>query len=374
MEDSGNLADLEAKIATLERSEFQLKMQVFYLHKKLSEGVQSAEDDEDQSVINVNILEDRSVDILALREDLEYSRRRIVDLESEVLQLQLLRDNEAIEFQKLMQMQPSTDVALLEDSRRREREVAKTIAEHDEALISQLQSDIATLQSQHVSDVALVEDCTSRLSAQIEKVDAKDTEIEELRCKLSDMTIKVGILTDTARQQEQLLSEVTSQQVSQAQSEIVHAELETLKIENSSLKDLLERQKTTTAIQAEALVQLRKVASEMGQFENGELSRLGAELSQCHDEKEAAQLTTQKLQHENLVLQKQLNDLKGLNGIELDSVPASLVSSTSVVPIPSNSGNNAFTPAAYSLGESASSEVSVVDVPKVDPKILDNYR
>lgn len=380
MEDSGNLADLEAKIATLERSEFQLKMQVFYLHKKLSESSQNANEDEDLSVSSVNLMEDRSVDVLTLREDLDYAKRRIVDLESEVLQLQLLRDNEALEYQKLMQLQPSTDVTLLEDSRRREREVAKTIAEHDGALIAQLQSELATLQTQHDRDVTLVEDCTSRLADAMEQVEAKDLELLELRTSVADLTKKVGILTDTARQQEQLLSDVSLRQAAQLRSEATDAELEGNRIEIASLKEQLELQKTTNAIQTEALVQLRAVASEMGQFENDELSRLGAELGLCHVEKDRAQLAVQKLEHENLVLQRQLNALKGLS---VDPVLVSALTTeatggvASVSSFSADASDNVLatsTSAALVL-KSRSNEGVVAPVPpQVDTRILENYR
>lgn len=322
-------------------------------------------------------MEDRSVDVLTLREDLDYAKRRIVDLESEVLQLQLLRDNEALEFQKLMQLQPSTDVALLEDSRRREREVAKTIAEHDGALITQLQSDLATLQTQHDRDVTLVEDCTSRLADAMEQVETKDLELLELRSSVADLTKKVGILTDTARQQEQLLSDVSLRQSMQLQSEATEAELESHRIEIASLKEQLELQKTTNSIQTEALVQLRAVASEMGQFENDELSRLGAELGQCHVDKDRAQLAVQKLEHENLVLQRQLNALKGLS---VDPVLVSALATdatggvASVSSFSADANDSVLAASAVAILKSRSNDGVVNQAPQIDPRILDNYR
>ncbi|KAJ1405510.1 hypothetical protein B484DRAFT_404431, partial [Ochromonadaceae sp. CCMP2298] len=69
---------------------FSLKMQLFYLNKKI-EGRTPEEDDASTSIV-----EDRSADILILREENEHLRRQAVDLESEILQLQLMRENDAV--------------------------------------------------------------------------------------------------------------------------------------------------------------------------------------------------------------------------------------------------------------------------------------
>lgn len=369
MEDSGSLEDLLAKIAKLERNEFQLKMEIFYLHKKLADGTQSLEENEDQSLSSFNVMDDRSIDFLALREDLELSKQKITELESEVLQLQLLRENEGLEYQRLLQMQPSVDIAMLEESRRREREVAKSVAEHDGAVIAQLQSDLATLQSQHESDVTLVEDCTARLAAQMELGEHKDNELTELRSSVAELTKRVAILTDTARQQEQLLSEVSIHQAVQSNNEALSVELESYRIENASLKDQLERQKATNSIQTEALMQLRTVATEMGKFENEEFTRLGAELSQCHSERESAQLAVQRLEHEKNVLQRQLNELKELHPLGERLGTTSIITSAAVSP-----SAVVNIPDFVDVPKNHSVEAGVVDVPSVDPRILDNYR
>eukprot|EP01032_Pedospumella_encystans_P026691 gene26691-30163_t len=371
MEDTGSLEDLLAKIAKLERNEFQLKMEVFYLHKKLADA-HSVEENEDQSIASFN-MDDRSIDFLALREDMEVSRQRIVELESEVLQLQLLRENEGLEFQRLLQMQPSADIAMLEESRRREREVARSVAEHDGALIAQLQSDLATLQTQHESDVTLVEDCTARLAAQMELNASKDAELAESRNMVMELTKKVAILTDTARQQEQILSDVSIHQAIQSNNEAVSVELESYKIENASLKEQLERQKAANMIQTEALTQLRTVATEMGKFENEEFTRLGAELSQCHSDRETAQLAVQRLEHEKNVLQKQLNELKGLHPSNEDQgVTSSTLTTSSTAATASPSAKQQDNSVTATLTEIARSRSP--EIPTVDPRILDNYR
>lgn len=311
MEATGNLSELEEKIASLERSEFDLKMQVFYLNKKLADTAQQAADP-DHNVINVNMIEDRSVDILALRDDLEYSRQRITELESEVLQLQLTRDNDALEYQKLMLAQPSTDVALLEESRKREREIAKTLADHDTALISKLQSEIDTLQQQHEQDGRLLDACTARLATQTEVVESKDLQITHLQFEIADLSTKVSVLTDTARQQEQLLAAAEQTKRDLAQRE---QELAATKQENASLKDQITRQEGLMATQAESLAYLRATASQAGQAENEALLTVNAELSQALDAKDEAILTSQRLQYDNEVLRRQLGELRNIRGI-----------------------------------------------------------
>lgn len=305
MEDGGNLAEMGEKIAALERSEFDLKMQIFYLKQKLSE--QQA--DGEQGVINVNMIEDRSVDILALRDDLEFSRQRIAELESEVLQLQLTRDNDALEYQKLMLAQPSADVALLEESRKREREIAKTLADHDTALIAKLQADIDSLQLQHEQDASLLEDCTARLAVQTEITQSKDAEIDRLQSEVAELSVKVSVLTDTARQQEQVLASAEQAKIELSKLQL---DLTASRQENVSLTDQITRQEGLMATQADSLAYLR---SEVARKENGELLRISAELSQALDERDEAVLNSQRVQYDNEVLRKQLGELRSIRGI-----------------------------------------------------------
>jgi hypothetical protein len=295
-----SLSDQEAKIASLERANFDLKMQVFYLNKKISDGA-LAESDPDQAAINVNLIEDRSVDIIGLRDELEFAKNRIEELESEVFQLQLIRDNEALEYQKLLQTQPSNDISLLEESRRRERDIAKTIAEHDAALISKLRLEVDSLQQQHERDSKLVEDCTERLTNQMEIQEVTNAELERLREANTELSDKVTVLTDTARQQERLLTEATSSRIDPQ----VH---DLLRKENTQLKEQVERQKTAIAHQAEALSKLSTASAE----ESQDMIRLATELDVCCTARDDAVLQSQRLKYENEVLRVQLHELKSI--------------------------------------------------------------
>eukprot|EP01039_Chlorochromonas_danica_P007429 gene7429-8216_t len=97
MKNSSNLNELEAKIATLERSNFDLKLQLHYLNKKYANATNNP--DITGPEVNINVIEDRSADILGLREELDYAKKRILELESEILQIQLVRDKEKTEYQ-----------------------------------------------------------------------------------------------------------------------------------------------------------------------------------------------------------------------------------------------------------------------------------
>ena len=296
------LSDLQTKIESLERANFDLKMQVFYLNKKISDGV-ALSDETDQSNINVNLIEDRSADIIALREELDFSKRRTEELESELFQLQLLRDNEALEYQKMLQSQPSIDITILEESRRREREVAKTVAEHDAQLIAKLRNEIDSLEKQHDRDVKLVEDCTARLTSQMEQSEETNTEITNLREQNNELQNKISVLMETAKQQEQQL---TNNNIT-----------EQLKHENIQLKEQIERQKISIANQTAAL---NKLGSESAN-ESDEIIRMSSELETCYIAKDNAIQQQERLKYENDVLRVQIYELKSVNSVSQEPSP-----------------------------------------------------
>lgn len=196
-----NLSEYEAKVAALERSNFDLKMQVYYLDKKYSD----TKNNETIDTTNTT-LESSNFKILELEEETEYSKRKIVELESEILQLQLLRENDAQEYQKSSKLINANQFPILEESRKRERDVAKAVAEHDAALIAKLQSELENLQLEHKKDIELIDECTARLAQQMEIVKLKEDEITNLKKVNAEIVQNMDILSDTARHQELLLS------------------------------------------------------------------------------------------------------------------------------------------------------------------------
>lgn len=173
---AANLNELESKISTLERANFDLKLQLHYLNKKHAGEVNPSASGPE---VNINVIEDRSIDVLSLREEVEYSKRRILELESELLQSQLARDKEKNEYAKALQVRPP-ESAVVEDNRRREREVAMAIAEHDALLIAKLRSELEASGRQRENDKKLIDDLLTQ-------VDGKDEEIGKLMVTVRDL-------------------------------------------------------------------------------------------------------------------------------------------------------------------------------------------
>jgi DNA repair exonuclease SbcCD ATPase subunit len=190
---SGNLKDMETKINSLERANFDLKLKLHYLNKKYANAGENAPGPDDPS--NRMMMGDTQVDIIAIREENEYSKRRIIELESELLQLQLIRDREAAEFQKALKMKaPNHQQA--EENRKREREVAMAIAEHDAALIKKLQEETSLLQKQREKDKELIDTLTNDLSRTKLLLDEREKEIEDLKTKNKDLQLKIELLKE----------------------------------------------------------------------------------------------------------------------------------------------------------------------------------
>ena len=149
---------------SLERTNFDLKMKLHYLTKKLQQ-TQPPESPGPQSHLNqstilhptdnfnmssFHILDEQPMEMLILREEYEQLKQQHQTLESQYLQLQLLRDHDQTEYQKLLQSTQSTmnmNSLQHEESYKREREVALAIAEHDAMLINKLQAEVQSLQS-----------------------------------------------------------------------------------------------------------------------------------------------------------------------------------------------------------------------------------
>ncbi|RYG94811.1 hypothetical protein EON65_56910, partial [archaeon] len=181
MKPAANINELETKIQTLERVNFDLKLQLHYLNKKYAGAVNPNATGPE---VNVHVLEDRSVDILSLREELEYAKKRILELESELLQVQLLRDRERSEYQKALQHRPPE---IMEENRRREREVSLAIAEHDAILIAKLRGELEGLGVEMESNKKLIE----TLKDQLENKEIEVSSLQEAKKRLESEVDKL---------------------------------------------------------------------------------------------------------------------------------------------------------------------------------------
>ena len=347
MDESATVNEMENKISALERSNFDLKMQLFYLNKKY-EGLVTDGDNPEDSML-VNVVEDKSSDVLALREEIEYYQRKVAELEANNLQLQLLRDNESLEYQKVLKLQPNENFAVLEEGRKREREVAKAVAEHDASLIKRLQAEIETLQAQRAGDKKLVDDCTAKLAAQVDATQDREASLAKMHAANLELKSQIDVLTDVARHQELLLSSqndiITSTHYSSqgnaanrggigataaaAASAAAHyplyaqqqplgaaaggpspayfpaEEVEGLRRENILLRDQLQKQSSAIMNQAEILSKLRVSTAGMSAMELSEAARLTGELDSCLAELEKTRQKCTRLEAENEALLRQ---------------------------------------------------------------------
>lgn len=216
-DDPSTLNEMETKISSLERSNFDLKLRLHYLNKKYMESTGTTDVQgglggglpQGQLIsaanhmagtshgaaalgklspnmlhpeINAHILEgadEKSLDLLQQREENDFLKRRVIELESNNLQLQLLRDHDQQEYQKILSLKPSS-IIQQEEHRKREREVAMAIAEHDAALIKKLQEELTFLSKQKESDQMMIENLSEQLTKKSNVIDDKDKEISRL--------------------------------------------------------------------------------------------------------------------------------------------------------------------------------------------------
>ena len=306
MNSSGNsLNELEAKLSNLERANFDLKMQLYYLNKKYAE-VQSQSEDNDGST---SIAEQIAPRLLAvnLKEENEYFKLRVVELESEIRNLQLLRESDNAEYQRTLHSKPHDSFAIIDESRRRERDAVKVIAEHDANLISKLRTEIGKLESIHENDQRLLDELTSTLSQQIEQLESKDSELEVLRCTVAELKSKVELLVDTAMHQEQVISGLQSSKSSPTRSLAMDSStVDALKQENASLRGQVERQNASILNQSEAINRLETSTSTILFCDEEEMKLLKQDLVRARNDK----VQLQKLLRSS---QKELEDLQQTN-------------------------------------------------------------
>lgn len=176
----GTLNELEGKINTLERSNFDLKLRLHYLHSKYGHLESKS------PTKGANFGYDIREEIQVLTEDNEYAKQRIVELESEILQLQLQREKDAEEYQAALRMKPAA-AQHLEEQRKREREVSLAIAEHDATVIAKLHEDLKAFETQKSSSDNLISSLNEKVAYLSRVLEGKDAEIDSLLMKMREM-------------------------------------------------------------------------------------------------------------------------------------------------------------------------------------------
>mmetsp|Transcript_22228 Transcript_22228/g.30603 ORF Transcript_22228/g.30603 Transcript_22228/m.30603 type:complete len:325 (+) Transcript_22228:19-993(+) len=198
--ESANLKEMEYKITTLERINFDLKMQLFYLNENknnangnsnLNRESNSYDDFEDQS--------DENMEILILRGEIESLKRKIEDLEMEN---QTLKLKEAEKYQRLLKAKPYEAIL---DNHKKEREEALAIAQHDAAFIYKLQQDIIKIQAQHAKDIVNYQELQLKLNEKSNLLLEKEEIIVQLTSFNSSMKQQLEILTEKSKYHELVL-------------------------------------------------------------------------------------------------------------------------------------------------------------------------
>jgi hypothetical protein len=260
--DTLTLSMEQMKIATLERENFDLKMKVYYAHtnekvSEIEEGNTNADEhDEDE----------KHLDLSAIKEN-EYCRNRISELERELEKVRLLLQNEAVENAKAVQSMGM--LGMLEESRKREREVAKAISEHDASLIAQLQEEVQGMQTQGDSDEAGLASLREQVRTQGEQLvflreliatqnmehDVQAGVLEQraqsLQLHNTDLASKLSITQDTQR---------CIQLIRSSALDSDSKELGLLRQENGIMREQLVHQGDSISSQARALLQIQTAA------------------------------------------------------------------------------------------------------------------
>jgi hypothetical protein len=193
------LNELESKINSLERSDFDLKLRLHYLNTKYGhlENSDSRHGEFD--------LRDK---IQALSEENEYYKQKIVELETEVLRLQVAREKEMEKYQEALRMNPAA-AHQVEERRKQEQEVSLAIAEHDTALIAKLQDELQQLHIERAGHQMIASELNDKISKLVRLADAKDAEIDSLVRTVRDMRVKIDSLSQEQQKIANLAEAVT---------------------------------------------------------------------------------------------------------------------------------------------------------------------
>ena len=347
-------------LGAMERSDknkFEQYMVAFYSkQKQQKEGGYVSTDPEKFA----NLLEDHCVESMTLRQAHDTSRRRIVELESELVEMRAKKQAESFIFPlnntnpfaspvaaKAMgnNSTPLTSINMvhLEENRRHERQAALAIAEHDAVLIRKLEGEIVSLRSQHESDVRLVKDCAERVTKLL-----RENEEKEMRLSLSEtaaqrLQTQITSMTDQLRTVELHLQHEKSSNLSRldekriVKDDTLHnlltvdatnnggiekylvnpnesESMAKVRAENIRLRAALAHETNRLRDQEEAFVRVKVSAEEITLLEAEEIARLETELDKALDDKEHWQKRCKTAEHQFLLLQQEYQELvKSIN-------------------------------------------------------------
>lgn len=342
----GVLKDLESKNSILERQNFDLKMQIYYLNEKLGGAEGAAAENAMASFV-----EARDASVASLKDANRGLAKRVAELELDLKQAVQQVAQAQAQVQALTTTgagkSSANDLAMLDENRHRERTAMKTIAEHDAVIIQQLEDSVKSLQAQHQNDMVLLSGCTDKITGLIEELEKKEVTILAQADQIYSLEQQCNTYNERVKQQEQmlvnwsvgvngirggddtLLSRATTMNgteqdkpnpafasqtfsspsrrwaatsPSSSKRENISSrdfldfgvkqaweELHALRLENKSLADELDKRDSLIKTQEEALRRVRNTVEDVAMLEAEEIARLEAQLETTLAERNALQ-------------------------------------------------------------------------------------
>ena len=345
-------------LGAMERSnKFEQNMVAFYSQQKQQKGagggyvVPVSTDPEKLA----NLIEDHCVESMTLRQAHDTSRRRIVELESELVEMRAKKQAESFIF-PLNNTNPfaspiaakaignhsspltSINMVHLEENRRHERQAALAIAEHDAVLIRKLESEIVSLRSQHENDVRLVKDCAERVNKLLQENDEKEMRLSLSESVVQRLQAQITSMTDQLRTVELHLQHEKSSNLSRLDEKRIVKDdtlqnllsadptnnqgfekylvnpnesesMAKVRAENIRLRAALAHETNRLRDQEDAFVRVKVSAEEITLLEAEEIARLETELDKALDDNEHWQKRCKTAEHQSLLLQQEYQEL-----------------------------------------------------------------
>ena len=288
-----SLNELERRLAAITRQNFDLKMQIFYLHQNR----RSLVEDESEDVYAPSV-EEFHVEIHQKNEEIGALQQRINDLEME------LKIKNGEEKQ-------------LEENINTKSRVAKVIYDFDNQeivrlneLVESMRAEVAALQA---NNAAINDDLVhmSNINSNSEMIiNEKDSMIQKLKYLLKTNNICEDTLSaiESASTTPSITTPAVNIPGSNANED--HCTVQQLKEDNRKLFELLERERMFIKSQEEALEKMRASNDEIILLEATEISRLSSELDRHMEEKKHWQMQYKSLEEKNKLLKNRLEEVE----------------------------------------------------------------
>ena len=196
----GLVREMESKISILERSNFDLKMQIYYLNEKIAAGSTVGEDEGSGGAQKIVVPPVSK--LMAERDSALESAAAIREanksLSKKITELELLLAQSKTKGHGLQ----GGDSLMIEENRRKERSAMQAIAEHDAKVILELEETVKSLQVHLNLDKSLVSNCTGKISGMIEESDKKDVIIVQLSDKCANLQQHLDVANTKLKQQD----------------------------------------------------------------------------------------------------------------------------------------------------------------------------